>query len=271
MHRLRSRAIRLAFFWSLLAGGSTASATVFERLSIDELALHSSHVVRARCEAIESQWTKDRSTIYTRIDFRVAAVIRGELASERISVYLPGGIVDGESVIVIGAPSLRLGEEVLLMLTRPASGGGGLAARRGEDAFNVVGLSQGVFELRPDPKTSQTRAVSKSLDVFLTPTAEAAELPPGGTQGLLLEDLERRIREISAREEKAREAQEGEDADEIGEGAKGQQDESEVQPAPSSATQAAPGLEAQEVEGEEESGEGPPDAGAENREMGVEG
>ena len=246
----------------LLAGHSvTADATVFVRLPIERLTLLSSHVVTAKCMSIESRWDEKRTTIYTRVELEVEKKLRGELSSEKISLYLPGGTVGEQSVIVIGAPQMKVADEVVVMLERLQPGGVELALQDSEEAFGVVGLSQGIFEMKRDSQTSEVRAVSRAIPIFLQEGAKLDELPPGGVKGMLLVELEESIREIARREARMPDAQEREGQAEEGEGLEGQRDESAEEPGRQPGVQRPePRAEAQEAEGLEETGAGTSDA-----------
>ena len=238
-----------------------AVATTFERLSLERLTLLSTHVVTAKARSIESRWDKNRTTIYTRVEFEVEKKLRGELSTEKIALYLPGGTVGDESVIVIGAPQISVDDEVVLMLERVQVSGGELPFEAGEVAFGVIGLSQGVFEISRDPETKMPQAVSSAVPIFLHQAAQVDDLPPGGVRGMPLIELERRVREIAQRENGMLEAQEKEGQAEEGEGVEGQRDEGVEEPKGQPVSkQPDPTLEAQEREGLEETGAGPNDA-----------
>ncbi len=205
----------------LLGWSSAAQSTTFDQLSLEALTSHSSHVVRGQFIKTESQWTEDKSTIYTKVFFRVGEAIAGDVANSEIVVYLPGGTVGDTSTFVIGAPEITVGGDAVLMLsavpeTSPSARVGGA------QAFNIVGLSQGVFDLKQDPETGKLRVTSQAAKFM-----RDAELEEGviagrsGAEGMTLEELTQRIREISSAARRPAAAEPKKPAMDEGEGEQG--------------------------------------------------
>ncbi len=140
-----------------LAITSSAMATSFVRASIEDLATESSHVVRGHFVEFESRWNDERTLIYTRAVVEVTQTFAGTLSSRRIVVYLPGGTVEDTSMLVIGAPTPRFGTDTVLMLRAAPETDAGM------EAFAMVGLSQGAFDVLSDPDTGEEYAVSHAL------------------------------------------------------------------------------------------------------------
>lgn len=104
-------------------------------LSIEALTGHADWVVRGR--PVSKTCLRDaKGMIYTRLEFVVEDVWKGELASQPLIVVQTGGTLGEESVEPPGQATLEVGEEVLLFLARNP---------RGEGV--VVGLHQGKFEI----------------------------------------------------------------------------------------------------------------------------
>lgn len=253
---------------AVILGVLLAQATTMELLSLKALTAYSSHVVRGKFVKLESMWTKDRSAIYTRAVFRVEETVAGEPPGDEIVVYLPGGQVGDTTTLVIGAPEVELGKEALLMLSEVAPGPGAAAPVAAQPAFSLVGLSQGIFDIKRDPKTNQMMAVSQAAKLFVRPAEleEGIGLPPGGTEGIPVEELKRRIHDIRGRapELMFREAKEAEDEEraaekkepeeegvrEAGEGEEGEVDEEAKEEGTEDDEE--PDEEEDEAEGEEE-------------------
>lgn len=187
----------IAILLFLLLGSLVFSrASDFVRLSLEELTSASSHAVRGKFVKTESFWNQQGTAIYTRAVFQVQEALKGDLTKNEIYIYLPGGRVGDKSVIVIGAPEVNIGEEAVLMLQRVETSQREVALAAGEEHFNIVALSQGKFDVRLDSTTNKMMAVSHAVKFFIRPDAKLEDLPPGGAQGLPVEELAGKIREI---------------------------------------------------------------------------
>jgi len=111
-----------------------AHAAILERLSLDDLTLKSSEIVRAK--VIGSYADFRGSMIYTHWKVQVEERRKGANRST-IEVLIPGGSARGFHQDVSGAPKLLIGKEYLLFLWTSRSG-----------STYITGLSQGLFELR---------------------------------------------------------------------------------------------------------------------------
>lgn len=85
----------------------------------------------------------------------------------QIELVLPGGSSAGRTTVVPGMPSFRQDERVLLFLRRDPR----------TDRFNLVGLSQGKFEIRQEEGTGREYLVPSSAQVDLLPVLSAAGRP----------------------------------------------------------------------------------------------
>jgi hypothetical protein len=114
------------------------SATTLERLSLDEMAQKSTEIVSAR--VIGSSATTRGPVLYTRYRIQVVQRWKGAPAQE-MDVCVPGGRQGAVRQTFAGAPKLADGEEYLLFLWTSKSG-----------LTQVIGLSQGLFEMKRDAK-----------------------------------------------------------------------------------------------------------------------
>jgi len=110
-----------------------APAAILERLSLDDLTLKSSDIVRAK--VVGSYADFRGSLIYTHWKVQVEQRLKGPERSA-IEVLIPGGSARGLHQDVSGAPRLSIGKEYLLFLWTSRSG-----------STYITGLSQGLFEL----------------------------------------------------------------------------------------------------------------------------
>ncbi len=216
----QQRTAALAFVLLLAAGSPPTQATTFERLGLETLATLSTHVVRGQVLSAESAWNEDKSAIYTSARLRVDEAIAGKVPGKEIVVFVPGGRVGDTIQTVIGAPTLETGKDVVLMLSAADPSG-----------FGVVGLSQGAFDLKRDPASGKTMAISQAA-AFLPPiAAEETARSPTGAEGIPLEELIRTVREAK-RETAAAAPGEGQEAEGREEAGSGEKEGEEGKPDP---------------------------------------
>jgi hypothetical protein len=164
----------LALAAVLAAAPCLARAAQAYPVSVEQLARTSDAVIRGRVESARAFRSDDRLRIYTAYDVRTAAVLRGR-APAVARVVVPGGVEGNLGQRVDAAPSLAVGEELILFLTRDAG-----------EAFVVSSLAQGKFSVvgrvaRPD--LSRFSFVQTSI-------------PPGErrSEEMPVAELERRVR-----------------------------------------------------------------------------
>ena len=111
------------------------SATL-EHLGLDEMAKHSTLVVRGR--AAESRTVRSGSLLYTVTRLVVSERWKGRAGAE-LEVWSPGGSRGNLQQRFAGVPQLRPGADYVVFLWRGPSG-----------RLHVVGLSQGLLRLEQD-------------------------------------------------------------------------------------------------------------------------
>jgi hypothetical protein len=117
---------------------STVSATVLVPADFAEMVAGSQLVVYGRVVDVRSQMVGDRRTIESVVTVSVAQAIKGDPGAT-VSVRVPGGVVGRYRRFMVGAPSFRPGEEVVLFLSgRPPA------------IPMPFGLSQGVYRVTRD-------------------------------------------------------------------------------------------------------------------------
>ena len=136
--------MRLAFVvaCSLLSLCPLHSATL-ERLTLDDMILQSTEIVRGR--VISSRSVMRGPVVYTLVQVQVDESWKGS-RNGRVEVAIPGGTFGKLRQSFSGAPSLEQGPDYLLYLWTGRSGG-----------TQVIGLSQGLFVITRN-KSGQTVA-----------------------------------------------------------------------------------------------------------------
>jgi hypothetical protein len=115
---------------------ASADATTLLKMSMNDLILQSTSIVRARITGSRS--VVAGRDIYTYYQLEVSETLKqtGILPAE---VAVPGGVYGNLRQIGIGSPSLTQGQDYVLFLWTGRSG-----------MTQVIGLSQGLFSLRQD-------------------------------------------------------------------------------------------------------------------------
>ncbi|HEY0712883.1 MAG TPA: hypothetical protein VGF45_09435 [Polyangia bacterium] len=167
------------------AGGGRAHASSVLAMDLTALTTVADRIVVAEVLSVTSRWETGRRRIVTSVEINVAESWKGSVpSSRRITVLQPGGQVGDIEMKVYGLPLFREGERAVLFL------------RGGESASTVVGFSEGMRRLTPDPigkgwsvlGADRTAAVVRSNDGRLVPA------PAEPTQGL--SELRARVRAL---------------------------------------------------------------------------
>lgn len=113
--------------------------TTLEKLSVEEMAVRSTEIVRGRVQTCVAETRLSR--IYTRCSVAVSERWKGSSTAAQLSVLNPGGVSRGLRQTFSGAPKLTPGEDYVLFLWAGKSG-----------QLQLIGMSQGVFDIRLDLK-----------------------------------------------------------------------------------------------------------------------
>jgi len=119
-------------------------------------------------------------------------VFRGDIPLEFV-LFLPGGRVEGKTTIVVGAPVFKVGQEVVLFLSKMTQPRDDLKLFDNEASYRLTDLFQGAFNVVVDPATKELMVVSNVINLVDQP-----ELRPdilGRLKGLPLAELETRVRQ----------------------------------------------------------------------------
>jgi hypothetical protein len=149
---MRSQVVGAALAVSLLAGGP-AAATVVVPAEFTELAREAAAIVHGRVVNVQGVWTAGRRSIETVVTLEVTEVLKGQ-ARREVSLRVPGGELGRYRSVMVGAPTFREGQEVVVFL-------GG----RAPALPYLLGLGQGVYRVHRDPQSGVA---------FVTPALVAA-------------------------------------------------------------------------------------------------
>ena len=145
----------------LAASAATArlDATVYVAADLRELTTESRAVALGRVVALEARWLEDRRGIETFVTLEVETYAKGDLG-RTVTLRVPGGQMGPYRSLMLGAPTFREGEDVVVFL-----------ASVGPSVPHLVGLAQGVYRVRADAVTG-TRLVTP--EIVRMPGMEAA-------------------------------------------------------------------------------------------------
>lgn len=138
-----------------ILSGALCTAATLEKLSLDEMIQKSTAIVRGR--VVSSRTTQSGPLVYTHWRIQVSQRWKGEPAAE-VEVVTPGGTAGGIRQVFPGAPVLAEGAEYVLFLWT------------GKSRLNhVIGLSQGLFDLKLDGTGNPLLSRPASTEVMLDP------------------------------------------------------------------------------------------------------
>ena len=175
---MRARVVVLSLAVFCVSGGGAT----LERLSLSEMIEQSTSVIRGRVAGSFAAF--HGPVIYTHFKVQVLERWKGE-ASGEVEVAIPGGLALGLRQSFAGAPGLAEGAEYVLFLW---TGKGGIT--------QVIGLSQGVFDVRRDAAGEPVVTRNASTETMLDSAGRVVEDAP---LQLRLPDLGARISRTLAR------------------------------------------------------------------------
>jgi hypothetical protein len=168
--RISLLALALAFC------SAPSQCATLERLSLDEIIVKSTAIVRGRVTGSYAAFSG--SVIYTHYTVRVSEQFKGG-SQGSVEVTVPGGVARDLRQTFSGAPELQTGGEYVFFLWAGKSG-----------MNQVIGLTQGLFSIAPgaSPDPMATRAASSER-----------MLAPGSGRPVMDEKLVMRLSELRAR------------------------------------------------------------------------
>jgi hypothetical protein len=165
-----------------------ASATTLIRSGLDQLTAANESVVYGRVLDIHSYWNADHTMIMTDVRVSASQVLKGDRAAREITFTLLGGTVGEITTLIIGGPELVPGSDYVLFLNRERLHGD-------QQVLTVRDLVQGAFEIADIG--AGRRVYSQALNHALLPDAGGLFDPPGGAEGLTLDDMLTQVRQLA--------------------------------------------------------------------------
>ena len=128
-------------------------AATLERLSLDEMIVKSTAIVRGK--VLNSYAASSGPIIYTHYRIQVSDTLKGP-ARTAVEIQLPGGVVNNGRQTFAGVPQFNSGDEYVFFLWVGKSG-----------ATQVLGLTQGLFSVAPGGAADPTTTRAASHEVML--------------------------------------------------------------------------------------------------------
>ena len=165
-----------------------AGATTLIRSGLDQLTAENEAVVYGRVLDIHSYWNSEHTMIMTDVRVRASQVLKGDRAAREITFTLLGGTVGEITTLIIGGPELVPGSDYVLFLNHERLHGD-------RQVLTVRDLVQGAFEITD--LGAGRRVYSQALNHALLPDADGLFDPPGGAEGLTLDDMLTQVRQLA--------------------------------------------------------------------------
>ncbi len=137
-----------------------AAATDLPKLSFNQLTDDSEVVVTGQVTRTWASWDSDHKYIWTHYELAVSATHKGS-AGQTVDIAEPGGQLDGMGISISGATGYRVGESVLVFLSRMQNG-----------YLRTAGFGQGKYEV--DSKGVVHGSAILKTDAIVTPAKTAA-------------------------------------------------------------------------------------------------
>lgn len=140
----------------LAAGALTLSAATLEKLTLDQMIIRSTAIVRGK--VLNSYTTTEGPVIYTHYRIQVSETYKGP-ARATVEIGYPGGISNNQRQSFAGVPQFSAGDEYVFFLWAGKSG-----------MLQTVGLTQGLFSLPKGPVADPLTMRPASSEVMLDHT-----------------------------------------------------------------------------------------------------
>jgi hypothetical protein len=176
---------------ALAAAVAPARATVLVPADLAELSRSASAIVHGTVTLVRSEWAEGRRRVETVVTISVDQALKGALTGH-VSFKVPGGDMGRYRSVMIGAPSFREGEAVIVFL-----GGQGPALPY------LLGLGQGVYRVQQDGRTGEARVMTPA---WFADADGAVPVRRGSAsaRGLSVEEFAAQVREAVASGDQAR-------------------------------------------------------------------
>ena len=177
------RTFTLVLLAALVVAAPPAGALTVLPATFEELVRESVAVVHGRVREVDGRWTADRRTIESTITLDVYDAFKGA-DLDTATFVVPGGQAGGRILVMPGAPTFRVGDEVVVFLRG-----------RAPSMPQPVGLSLGVYRVA-HPSAGAALVVPSPVHAAYSPTRVVRGTP--ARQVRALADFGAAVRAVGA-------------------------------------------------------------------------
>jgi hypothetical protein len=153
----------------LLLLARSLGATVLLPTDLKDLSKSAYAIVHGRVVSVQPQWSEDARRIESLVSISAIDYLKGDLGAT-VTVRVPGGELGRYRSVMVGAPTFREGDEVVLFLgTRPPA------------MPYLLGLGQGVYRLTRETPTSEPLVSPSPIAPGVTPIGPIVRGQPSRT------------------------------------------------------------------------------------------
>ena len=149
-----SRVIFLSLFLGIVSLFVTSAFGQSNAAMAEQLAARAEVIAIGKVTGIESEWNESHTMIRTRVTLSVDQFVKGGSSQNAMTIYVPGGEIDGVGEIYSHMPTFRRDEDVVVF-----------AEKDRDNRYRVSAGSQGKFLVEKDGATGRRMiAGGRSLD-----------------------------------------------------------------------------------------------------------
>jgi len=165
-------------------------ATVIVPADLPELVAEARTIVHGRVVAAEPREVPGERGVETLLTIAADEYLKGSLGP-RVTIRVPGGQIGDRRYVVVGAPVLRSGDDVVLFL-----GGSGPSVPW------ILGLNQGVFRVRTDTRRAAGKDQFSGEERIVEAQSDSVRsMAPGPAGAVPLDVFKTRVRRLVAQGE----------------------------------------------------------------------
>jgi hypothetical protein len=114
-------------------------------MTADDLAKRADAIVVGKVTGLKSEWSSDRSRIYTRVTLGVDQYLKGKSEGGSMTILTPGGEIGDVGELYTHMPTFRSEENVIVFVEKDKQGN-----------FRVAGGNQGKYTIEKDENTGRS-------------------------------------------------------------------------------------------------------------------
>jgi hypothetical protein len=137
-------------------------------MTADDLVKRADAIIVGKVTALRSEWSSDRSRIYTRVTLGVDQYLKGKGESRYITIITPGGEIGDVGELYTHMPTFRNEENVVVFVEKDKQGN-----------YRVAGGNQGKYTIEKDENTGRSIVAGRQpLEEFARAVQKAAIAQP---------------------------------------------------------------------------------------------